>query len=90
MIKMNDPTPAQIAEIILKITGPVQPLADAAYDYHRLANLKNLGEIAVYLTDEIRIASFSADSPYGSASVVGKEALKILGRIKELTEVYNQ
>lgn len=87
---MNTITPAQIAEIILKITGPVQPLADAAYDYYRLANLKNLGEIAVYLTDEIRTASYSAESPYGSASVVGKEALKILGRIKESTEVDNQ
>lgn len=87
---MNDITPAQIAEIILKITGPVQPLADAAYDYYRLANLKDLGEIAAYLVDEIRTASFSADSPYGSASVVGKEALKILERIRESTEVDNQ
>jgi hypothetical protein len=42
-----------IAEVVLRLTGPVEPVGDSRMDAHRLENLRTLCDVAGVLLDRI-------------------------------------
>jgi hypothetical protein len=46
-----------IAEVVLRLTGPVEPVGDSSMDAHRLENLRALCEVAGVLMDRIELVA---------------------------------
>jgi hypothetical protein len=46
-----------IAEVVLRLAGPVEPVGDSAMDAHRLENLRTLCDVAGVLLDRIELVA---------------------------------
>lgn len=46
-----------IAEVVLRLTGPVEPVGDSRMDEHRLENLRTLCDVAGVLLDRIELVA---------------------------------
>ncbi|MEX0595971.1 MAG: hypothetical protein WD512_05665 [Candidatus Paceibacterota bacterium] len=69
----------QIYEVLTKLIGPVEPMADAAVDSNRYENMEKFIEVFREMHMVIDdIAYQYADSPYGSAKRIGELADKQL------------
>lgn len=73
----------QIAEMVMRVVGPVQPTGEHNTDKGRLENMEVLIEVVDRLLHEISCAEPSANRPEASMKVIGKCASNFLKEIKE-------
>lgn len=73
----------EIAQIILKITGPIRPTGEHQTDTDRLKNVKLLGDVISDLTGELACVAKMKTSHEFSVSELGKKAQAALDMIKE-------
>lgn len=65
-----------IAEIVLKLIGPVEPVGSEHIDEPRLVNLRRLEQVTDILVDTILLLVPYYTAPEYSVSKIGNEALK--------------
>ena len=65
-------------ELIDKLLGPTNPVADTHVDNERLENLKAKIKLTGKLIEEIRYVASKKDSGFGSVAMAGKVADKFL------------
>ena len=73
----------RIDEILNKLLGDIQPLADTTIDGERICNIENYNDALYYLINELKEASKWKDDSRESAKRIGKECNKILLDLKE-------
>jgi len=71
----------EIHEIVLKLTGPVNPRGESDIDSKRFENLKELAGVVEPLIQELTEVAKQRDSKFGSIMGAGKMAHKFLNRI---------
>ena len=70
-------------EILYKLLGPIQPMADTTLDGERLCNIENYNDALYFLIKELLEASKWKDDNRKSAKDIGKECNQILLDLKE-------
>lgn len=70
-----------IYDLVCKIIGPINPVADAAIDSKRRENLKKFDRLIQHLINDIRDIAVLSDSEYASMKSAGKYAKSILKEI---------
>lgn len=70
-------------EILYRLLGSIQPLADATIDEERLCNIENYNDVLYFIVKELQEASEWKDDKRSSAQKIGKECYKILLDFKE-------
>lgn len=73
----------EIIDVVQKLIGPVQPIADSAVDYDRLHNLKEMMKLTERLLFDINQVANGKDSNFASVMTAGQIAHKFLTEIKE-------
>ena len=80
-------TKENIIEVITKLIGEINPVADAAIDYERLENLKLFTDVFIKMYVMIEdIAYRNEDTPYGSVKPFVELCNELLGSLKEHIE----
>ena len=67
-------TPKQIYNILISITGEVEPVADSTIDRKRLGNLQTIEFVADFIIEKIIEISKKCNSPYDSVKIMAEEA----------------
>lgn len=70
-------------EILYRLLGDIQPLADERIDGERLCNIENYNDVLYFIVKELQEASEWKDDKRSSAQKIGKECYKILLDFKE-------
>lgn len=73
----------ELLEIVMKLTGPVQPAGESNEDEKRLRNIKVLTNLVDRLLSIIHDAADCADSHEASVKVIGEHARKFLKDVRE-------
>lgn len=71
-------------DIVRKLIGNINPVADAAIDTERLKNLESYLQLLEVMLSDISFVAREKDSPYASARNIGEIADKFLQNIKEV------
>lgn len=71
------------SEIVRKLIGNINPVADAAIDKERLENLEVYLQLFEDMLLDISFVAREKDSPYASTRKIGEIADKFLQNIKE-------
>jgi hypothetical protein len=75
-----------LKEIITKLTGNIYPVGSESEDEKRLDNFNERAELALWLVSDISyIRRYSGRTEY-SVKKIGKQAVDIIDRIKEIIE----
>lgn len=69
-------------ELITKLVGPIQPLADHSRDQVRLKNLKDMTELISEIIRDIHVAALHADSHAASVKAIGVYAKAFLTELR--------
>ena len=70
-------------EILYRLLGSIQPLADSTIDGERLCNIENYNDVLYFVVKELKEAAEWKDDNRDSAQKIGKECYKILLDFKE-------
>ncbi len=73
-------------EILYRLLGDIQPLADTGIDEERLCNVENYNDVLYFVVKELQEAAEWKDDKRDSAQKIGKECYKILLDLKETLE----
>lgn len=73
-------------EILYRLLGSIQPLADETIDGERLCNIENYNDVLYFIVKELQEASEWKDDKRSSAQKIGKECNQILLDLKESLE----
>ena len=73
-------------EILYRLLGSIQPLADETIDGERLCNIENYNDVLYFIVKELQEASIWKDDKRSSAQKIGKECNQILLDLKESLE----
>lgn len=76
----------KLDEILYKLLGPIQPMADTTLDEERLCNIENYNDVLFFLIKELLEASKWKDDYRQSAKDIGVECNRILLDLKETLE----
>jgi len=69
----------QIYEVIKKLIGPIDPVADSAIDEKRGENMDTMTSLILLLHQDVEyVARHHKDSPYASQKAVADQANKYL------------
>lgn len=61
----------ELADVVMKLVGPVQPVGDSGIDEDRFHNLEALTDLIDRLLFEVRAASYHANRPEASLKKIG-------------------
>lgn len=75
-----------IDEILNKLLGDIQPLADSSIDGERICNIENYNDAIYFLVKELLEASKWKNDYRQSAREIGKQCNNILLQLKETLE----
>lgn len=73
-------------EILYRLLGSIQPLADESIDGERLCNIENYNDVLYFIVKELQEAAKWKDDKRSSAQKIGKECNQILLDLKETLE----
>jgi hypothetical protein len=73
----------EVIDVVNKLIGPIEPVADSSIDYKRLENLRAYCSVVDKMLFEIQMVANRRDSKFASVMTAGHFAHKFLNDIKE-------
>lgn len=73
----------RIDDVLNKLLGDIQPLADTTIDGERICNIENYNDAIFYLINELIEASKCKEDDRKSAKDIGQKCNKVLLDLKE-------
>lgn len=71
-----------IAEVVLRLVGPVEPVGDSGMDEHRLENLRTLCDVTGVLLDRIELVAEAYGDHMASVKAAKDHAAAFLASIR--------
>ena len=72
-----------VRDVVLKLTGPIQPVGESNTDAFRLENIKQLTELIDDLITDVALQIHNADRPEASMRAIGKHAREFLRELRD-------
>lgn len=74
----------EIIDVVRKLVGPIEPVADSAIDDSRMRNLQQYCLLAEKMLFDIWQVSKTKDSHFYSMKEIGEHAYKFLHQLKDM------